>query len=106
DLSGSDPFDRVERGDIQQHAAGERYGLPIIASATGPHCQRHAVTRAGRGNAYNIGLAAWCDDHIGRLAVELIAEDRAVPEEIARAPAYDGGIGDDRDIAEIGEQRC
>jgi len=87
DLFRSDPFDRVERGDVEQHAAGERYGLAIIAGATGPHCQWHAVTYAGRGDPNYIGLVAWRDDQIGRLVVELIVENRAVPEEIARAPA-------------------
>ncbi len=81
-LAGLDPFDGVQRRDVEQHAARQRHRLAIVAGAAGAHRQRHAVACTGGGDPHHVGFVAWRDDHVGRLAVELLVEDRAVPEEI------------------------
>ena len=103
--AGLDPLDGRQRRDVEQHAALQRYRLTVIAGAAGPHRDRHAVPRAGCRGPDHIGLVARRDDQIGRLAVELLVQDRAVPEEITRAPAHDLWIGDDGNVAEIGDKR-
>src|ERR1700741_2087302 len=62
------------------------------------------MARTSRRGADDVIFVAGRDDQIGRFAVELLVQDRAVPEKIARASAQDLQIGHDWDIAEIGDQ--
>ena len=82
----------------------QRHRLAVIAGAPartviGTRCRAQA-----RRDADDVGLVARRDDQIGGFAVELLVQDRAVPEEIARAPAHDLGFGDDGNVAEIGDK--
>ena len=99
-----DPLDIVQSRDVEQHAALQRHRLTIVAGTPRPHRDRHAIPRADRRGADDVGLIAWRNDEIGRLAVELLVQDRTVPEEIARAPTHDLGFGDDGNVAESGDQ--
>jgi hypothetical protein len=102
--TGLDPFDIGQSRDVEQHAALQRHRLAVIAGAPCPHRDRHAMPCTGRRGTDDIFFVAWRDDEIGRFTVELLVQDRTVPEEIARAPAHDLGFGDEGDIAEIGDQ--
>jgi hypothetical protein len=68
---------------IDERAALQRHGLPVVAGAAAARGQRNAVTRRGAGDGDDIGFMARRDDNLGRFAVQLRIEDRAVPEEVA-----------------------
>ncbi len=101
---GLDPFYLRERGDVEQDAAVERHGLAVISSTAGAHRERYPMPCAGCGRIDDVIFVAGCDDQIRRLAVELLVQDRAVPEEIPRSPPHHLGIENHGDIAEIGDE--
>ena len=100
------PDDPRHRRHVEQHATLERHRLAIVSGRQAARRDRDAAARAGGHGRDDVGLAARHDDDIGCLAMQLGIEDRAVPEVVAATPPDRGCVGDDGNVAEIGDQPC
>ena len=91
-------------GEIEQHAAFERHRLAVVAGAGAAAGEGNAQLRAGGRDRDHVRLVARRDDDVGGLAVQLLVEDRRVPEIIARAQPHALRVGRDRHVADRAHQ--
>src|SRR6516165_5049561 len=98
--TGHLPDDLVEPDEVEQHAASKRDGLAVVACAAGTRSDWNASLEARRQRPCNVRLVAWGYDNVGGLAVELLVENGAVPEVVARPATYGGRLGDDGHVTE------
>ena len=99
-----EPHQAVEAGEVEDDAAGERYGLTVVAGATAPHRQRHAVAGAGGGDADHLVAGSRQHGEVGPLVLELRLEDRREPEEVPALLPKRAGIVGDGDAGEVGPE--
>jgi hypothetical protein len=100
----ADLHDRVQPRKIHHYATFERHRLTVVAGAAAAHRDRDLVAVAGPQGTDHLGLVARLDHQIGANPLQLALEDRAVPVKITALELNSGGIGDPRDVAEVGLQ--
>jgi len=77
-----------------------RLTFRLIDAETGRHLSAHRCDGALGGDANHVRLVARRRNNVGRFAVELLVEDRRVPEIVARAQSYPLHVGRDRYVAD------
>ena len=92
------PLDLRHGGEVEQHAAFQRHGLPVIAGRGAARGERDAQLGAGGRNGDHVRLVARGHDDIGRFPVQLLVQHRRIPEVIARAQPHPLHVGRDRHV--------
>lgn len=87
----ADLQDARDAGHVDDQPAIHRHGLAVIAGAAATDHDRHPPFDRDRQAARQLVHRGRCRDEVAETGRQLAAEDRAVPEEIARALLHDRG---------------
>ena len=106
DAVGLNRFDAVHAREIKHYSALERNRLAVVAGARAAHRYRKIVGVAVAQYALDLDLIQRLHHQVSHFAVELLAQYRRVPVEVARKPFHHLGLGEDARVVIRVSSQC